>query len=235
MAKQFLTPGDGMLFTGFCAIACISLYKTIYCRREAAVSIKLSSSWEKTMVRLSPHQNLSHSLAIAVIIFHKNLHPLMCPGVSWVRFGMTCGLGPWACICYCLHVSPSEWSVVGSVPWCQHDSRRVGGSLTRSWCCRAPHGPCWTRSIVGFLSKSLMDSFIDIQMRRRNGKITPLHCVKPVGPLLVYLLSGFWFVRPDTFKHWILSIEMIFFTYFINEKFCTLIWIYICGLCCIDV
>jgi len=41
------------------------------------------------MVRLSPHQNLSHSLAIAVLIFHKNLHPSMCPGVSWSDLAWT--------------------------------------------------------------------------------------------------------------------------------------------------
>jgi len=50
---------------------------------------------------------------------------------------------------------------------------RVGDSLTHSSCCRALHGPSWNRLIVGFLNKNLMDSFIDIQMKRKSGKTTP--------------------------------------------------------------
>jgi len=48
----------------------------------------------------------------------------------------------------------------------------VGDSLTISSCCRALHGPSWNRLIVGLLNKNLMDSFIDIQLKRKNGKTT---------------------------------------------------------------
>jgi len=59
-----------VFFTGFSTIACIWLYRTLYCRREAAVSHKLSSSGEKIMVRLSSHHSLTW-YRIVVIFFES--------------------------------------------------------------------------------------------------------------------------------------------------------------------
>lgn len=99
-----------------------------------------------------------------------------------------------------------KWSMrlyahISSVRGTEPEGLRVGSSLTRSWCCRALLGPSWNQSIVGFLSRNLMDSFIDIQMKRRNGKTAPAQNASVMLTVwafsLVYLWLKFVFIRPS--------------------------------------